>query len=476
MMPKWASLVALGLALLAGWMVPCSTSAYAQEASPDSAPAVRPAIRANRWQEDWSPLADPALRTNPMDGLKYIPLSPNDVLTYMSLGLTLRERYESVNAPSFGIGPNRRDSYLLQRLWIHADVHFNSDFRVFTELESALAPGKGTITPVDQNPLDVRLAFLEYTHRFSQGTLKARIGRQEFAFDLQRFVSLRDGPNVRQAFDAVWIDWETGPWRFIGFVSQPVQYNPQGVFNDSSGPSFRFHTLRVERHVLGDNELSAYYSRYERENATFLDASGAEHRNVFDVRFAGASVGFDWDLEAMGQTGNVGNKNIRAWALGSRVGYTFSNIPLRPRLGLQADAASGDRRRGDGTLGTFNPLFPNGYYFTLAGFTGYTNLIHLKPSLTITPASNLTLTAAVGLQWRQTTADAIYVQPNIPLAGTAGRPGRWSGAYGQIRADWAITPNLSAAVEAVHYQIGDAIRRAGGRNGDYLGVQLTFAW
>ena len=30
------------------------------------------------------------------------------------------------------------------------------------------------------------------------------------------------------------------------------------------------------------------------------------------------------------------------------------------------DSASGDRHPGDGTLGTFNPLFPNGYYFTLA--------------------------------------------------------------------------------------------------------------
>jgi hypothetical protein len=158
------------------------------------------------------------------------------------------------------------------------------------------------------------------------------------------------------------------------------------------------------------------------------------------------------------------------------VGYTFSDIPLQPRLGIQADAASGDRRPGDGTLGTFNPLFPNGYYFTLAGFTGYTNLIHLKPSLTIKPASNVTLMAAVGLQWRQTTADAIYVQPNTPIPGTAGQLGRWSGAYGHVRADWNITSNLTAAIEAVHFEVGDAIRRAGGHNGDYVGVQLGYAW
>jgi len=44
------------------------------------------------------------------------------------------------------------------------------------------------------------------------------------AFDLQRFVSVRDGPNVRQATTPAWLDWEQREWRFIGFWSMPVQY------------------------------------------------------------------------------------------------------------------------------------------------------------------------------------------------------------------------------------------------------------
>ena len=61
----------------------------------------------------------------------------------------------------------------------------------------------------------------------------ARVGRQDFLFDLQRFVSSRDGPNVRQSFDAVWADWETGTWRLIGFVSRPVQYFDERPFDDT---------------------------------------------------------------------------------------------------------------------------------------------------------------------------------------------------------------------------------------------------
>ncbi len=105
-------------------------------------------------------------------------------------------------------------------------------------------------------------------------------------------------------------------WRFIGFVSRPVQYNDAAPFDDISNDHFRFSTLRVERKVFGDNELSAYYSRYELDNAKYLDAVGNERRDVFDARFAGKRDALDWDLESMGQTGSVGASEIRAWAGG----------------------------------------------------------------------------------------------------------------------------------------------------------------
>ncbi|MDB5654035.1 MAG: hypothetical protein JWQ94_1648 [Tardiphaga sp.] len=448
----------------------------AHAALADSADVKRPAITSNRWAEDWSVLADPALRTRPVDELKYIPLYVTDPKSYVSLGANLRERYETNNAPNFGVGKTPGDSWLIQRLQVHADIRPNDNWQFFVQLEDDRAFDKAAISSADQDPLDLRLAFVAYTGALAGGTFKARVGRQDFAFDLQRFVSSRDGPNVRQSFDAVWADYETGLWRFIGFVSQPVQYRFADAFDDYSNDKFSFSTLRVERKVLGDNELSGYYSLYERASAQYLDATGEERRHIFDVRFAGASNGLDWDLEAMGQTGNVGAKQIGAWALGGRTGYTLSNVAWTPRLGLQADAASGDGHPGDGTIGTFNPLFPNGYYFSLGGYTGYANLIHLKPSLTIKPAERLTVTAGVGFQWRQTVADAVYVQPNIVVAGTAGKGDRWTGVYSQLRVDYAFNANLAGALEAVHYAVGDTIRNAGGHDSNYLGVELKYGW
>ena len=450
-------------------------AADATEVSASQNAAERPVPRSNRWQEDWSVLADPALRTQWGDAWKYIPLDSHDPGTYLSLGMNLRERAEMLDTANFGIGGSAADTYLLQRLQLHADLHWASYWQAFMQLEDVLTIGKKAIAGADRNTWDLLLAFVSYAHPFDSGTFKARLGRQDFAFDLQRFVSLRDGPNVRQSFDAAWVDWETTAWRFIGFVSQPVQYRDAQPFDDVSNRHFRFDTLRIERLLWGKDELSAYYAFYARDDARYLDASGDERRDVYDLRFAGDAAGLDWDLEAMSQHGHIGQKDIDAWAAGARAGYTWPGA-WSPRLGLQMDAASGDRRPGDGTVGTFNPLFPNGYYFSLAGFTGYTNLRHVKPSLTIKPAAGFSLLFAVGFQWRQTTADAIYVQPNIPLSGTVGQGSRWTGVYGQLRADYAFSPNVAGAVEAVHYQIGQAIRMAGGHDSDYLGIEARFAW
>jgi hypothetical protein len=73
----------------------------------------------------------------------------------------------------------------------------------------------------------------------------------------------------------------------------------------------------------------------------------------------------------------------------------------------------------------------------------------------------------------------IFVVSNwhfIGVPGTVGLPGRYTGTYAQFRADWAITTYSSFAIEAVHFVVGDAIRRAGGHDSNYLGVQIAYGW
>ncbi len=82
--------------------------------APVATVATRPAISSSRWDEDWLVLADLTLHTEPLDAFKYVPLSAIDPKSYLSLGLNLRKRFESNDAPAFGSGESRGDSYLLQ--------------------------------------------------------------------------------------------------------------------------------------------------------------------------------------------------------------------------------------------------------------------------------------------------------------------------------------------------------------------------
>lgn len=442
----------------------------------DDTVPTRPTINFYRWQEDWSVLADPRVPREPGDALKYISLSKTDPKRYLSFGVTVRERVVSTDPGLFGVDGGRRANYLLHRLEVHADAHLTANTRLFVQLENALAPGLAQPGPVDANRLDLRLAFLGTQAEWNGGLFKLRVGRQEMAFDLQRFVSVRDGPNVRQAYDAIWADYERNGWRIMGFASQPVQYRNQSDFDDYSNRHLTFSGVRAQRRLTETSELSVSFSDFHQDNVHFLAASGNEERQSVDIHYDGHAQGFDWDVEGMKQGGDISAKTVNAWAFGSLTGFTFTDWTWHPRVGLQLDAASGDHRLSGGEVGTFNPLFPNGYYVTLSGYTGYTNFIHFKPSLTLMPAQAVKFVAAVGLLWRQTTQDAIYVQPDIPVPGTAGEPGRRSSTYGQLQLNWTATRSLGLGLEFDRYFVASALRNAGGHDSDYLGAEVRWGW
>jgi len=435
-------------------------------------PAARPSILFNRWQEDWSVLANPSVPRQPLDDLKYLPLASN---AYLSLGADLRERFEANDAANFDVGGANAQNYVLSRMEAHGDLRWGR-LQAFVQLQSEFAPGKANLAPVDQNRMDLEQAFLGYMTELGDGILRLHAGRQQIAFDSQRFVSVRDGPNIRQSYDALWASYETGAWLFSTFFSLPVQNRDLRAFDDTSSNHLTYGGVRAQFQLTEDSNITVVLSNYKQDQTHFLSVSGTELRNIADVRYAGRAGGLDWDAEWMGQSGHIASRSIRAWAVGSRLGYTFEDAGWAPRLGLQVDAASGNDAANRQTLGTFNPLFPNGSYLTRAGYTGYVNFIHLKPSLTVSPRKDMTVMLAIAAQWRENTTDAVYTQPDNPVPGTAGRGGRYTGTYLHGRMDWQVTPHFTTTLEAVRFQVAGAIRQAGGHDATYLGIEEKFGW
>jgi hypothetical protein len=90
------------------------------QAADEEAPAMneipsRPVPLFNRWEEDWSALADERVPRQPFDDLKYLSLSSIDRLVYLSLGANVRERFEALNPQAFGTRSNRERPAVLRR-------------------------------------------------------------------------------------------------------------------------------------------------------------------------------------------------------------------------------------------------------------------------------------------------------------------------------------------------------------------------
>ena len=413
------------------------------------------------WTRDYSFLADPVKRTDRWDALRYIPLGGT---SYLSLSGEARLRYEDFTRnPQLGLSGLPKDDYLLERLLLGADLHLGSHFRAFAQLGDHQVDGKmGVISPSDASGVDLQQGFVE---ALWQGG-SVRVGRQEIVLGSQRFFALRDGPNIRQSFDAVRYTGRFGHSDLTVFAAHPVAIGPKDFddeTNRAQGAGAIYLTTPLNRDISAD----IYLFHFRRTAAKFAQGTASERRESLGVRvFTTRPQPFDFNIEAVWQFGRFGQDDIRAWTFASDFGWTF-DTRFRPRLGMKADITSGDHDLHDHALNTFNALFPRGGYFTENGIIGPSNLADLQPSLTLVFSKTVSVNLGAEIDWRQTTADAIYRQPNVPFPNTAGRGGLYTGAQYFVTPTWQATPHVSLSVAAVYFQVSNTVKAAGGGDSVY---------
>jgi hypothetical protein len=85
---------------------------------------IAPTYTLLRYDEDYSYLANPANRTDPLDLIKYIPLLDLGPLYFVTLGADICEQYEFIENDNFGLGSVNNHGYWLQRIMLYS---FKSD-------------------------------------------------------------------------------------------------------------------------------------------------------------------------------------------------------------------------------------------------------------------------------------------------------------------------------------------------------------
>jgi hypothetical protein len=438
-----------------------------------SAIAQLPPLQLVRPDENYSVLKDPEVRTGLEARVKYVPLGDEGV--WLSLGGEVRERMDSISPGHFGIGQDY-DAYILQRVLTHADLHFNDHVRVYAELSDHEVYGKHlTHAPTDSDGVDLQNAFVDLQPDSAE---RLRVGRQELMFSpQQRFVAVREGPNIRQSFDGLRATWSSAgsAWRIDAIAVRPLQLET-GSFDDRTDSGQCFWGAYVSRTMTAAGHswtLDGYGFELDRDAVSYGGVVGDEHRQSFGARLASGLGRWDLDWEVMLQSGAFAGQHIRAWAAGLDTGYAL-DVPWKPRLGFRLDVASGDRNSNDGRLETFNPLFPKGAYFNESALTSWVNLTAPRFSLRVQPRGDLTFEASVTGRWRTSVYDGVYLQPATLLPQTLRNTNRWVGAAYALDGSWKATRNIAVSAELVRQATGGAITDSGGRDSNFAMLVLQF--
>jgi hypothetical protein len=424
-----------------------------------------------RDQEDWSFLANPALREDFWDPIKYIPLGCDGC--YLTVGGEVREVFEQVGNDNWGKQPYM-NAFVLQRYMLHSDWHLGRHVRFFVQLKSGLESFRqGGPRPIDEKKLDFEAAFFEIGTTQRKNWAVLRVGRQELNYGSGRVVSIREGPNVRQSFDGVKIRSKAGAWNVDAFAVRPDTDNP-GFFDNAPDHRTAFWGVYATRPWRRGVSFDAYYLGLDRQGATFERGTATELRHTLGARLwrpiATKEPGLDFDYEGIMQFGSFGADNIRAWTFASDTGYTLTNLPLRPRFSVKSDISSGDNPESH-TLGTFNPLFPIGNYFGVLADTGPgpVNFIDVHPRMSAQLPHAVTFSTDLVVQWRENLNDGVYAVPGFLLVASEGSRARFVGYRPGVEVRWQIDRHAYLQADYGIFYAGQFLKEASpGRNINYM--------
>jgi len=386
-----------------------------------------------------------------------------------------RLRVESLDEPTFGLRDVENYTAIGQRLFVHADLAGASGPRLFTQLSLAREHGREPrARPFDRSRIDIAQLFADWRLTSNAGVLLLRLGRQELDLYGNRLVSVREGANLRRAFDLAFASYVHEHVLISTFVGRPVR-NREGVFDDEGDRHERFAGGSLAFSAAEADEtkyLGLFYFDRDRELASYADASGHERRHTFGVRFASRGSRYDAALQAAYQFGEIDSQPIRAYAVAGDFGMRQGSWPLQPRLGVSFGSASGDRAIGDRRLGTFDVIYPNLGYFTDAPLIYPGNTRDVQPNVTAHLSAAATLQTGCDFIFRNERDDAIYDQPGIALVQRDQVDGARAATLCYVKARWQPARWIELTTSFVHGRADTVLRAAGARSADYWLAQV----
>jgi hypothetical protein len=442
------------------------------------------------------------------------------------IGVQVRLRYEDKN--NFGVSQNggpaagandfksisadRNNSLEAERVTPH--LGYNADWYGF------FVEGRGSYTtgddrnpnPESNGPMDLHQAYLALGN-IKEFPVTLKVGRQELSYGDERLIGAFDWNNIGRTFDAAKLRWQSDSFSLDVFTSKVVISDDNNLDKSNDYDWFSgayFSTKLIPRQVT---ELY-FLSRNTSSGSPTVNGigltpllSGPASRDIYTIGTRWKSNAGDWNnwdylLEAAYQFGHfndtalpVATRSLKqeAYMATGSVGYTFANVSMTPRVGVELVYSSGDGNAKDGVHGTFDNLFPTNHrFYGIMDTVSLENIQIARLTASIKPVPRLTLTADMRGYWLADTHDNFYTVSGFRRGGIGATPGTGYGInpnYGSyvgseidLVASVKLAKWVSAEAGIGHYFVGDYIRQSlaaptvGSRDANYLYLQTTFTF
>ncbi len=427
-----------------------------------------------RYDDDFSQLKNDSLKKG-LGHLKYIPLGNKN---YISFGGELREQFQVYKNINFGDAPatfkNISANQLWHRLMLHSNIELGDHVRVFIQLNNTLRflNNNPVVPEIDENQLSLHQAFAE----IKSNHWKFRLGRQELFYGNHRLLTVREGPNTRQAFDGLVIKQTFKNGRIDFFAVSKVM-SKQYVFDDQSfkeGLVGMYGTQYFYNRRIG---LDYYAVNFQSKLRKYNYQTGFENRQTYGLRLFSNLHKINVEAEGAYQSGKFNELIICAYNVLADINMMI--LPSKKGIiGFAANAASGDKNRSDNKLNTYNLLYAKPAY-GLAVPIGASNITSLNPYIKINPIQKLNILAQVFFLSRNSDQDGTYspgMLENRPKpAMTFSTQKKSLGELYVIETNYQQTKNLSFAIDASYFKGGSYPKATGnGKNITYLSFKSTF--
>jgi hypothetical protein len=469
----------------------------------DSAPAAKPAqTKAQLTASD----AQPGLVN---DWLR----SQSSSFSAWDLGGQFRARYENVErlggAGDFSASGNASDNLMLLRTLVHLGYNPTPWLSFYAEARDSRGYLDEPSPNPDKDTLDLHQAFVQIGNP-ELFPLAAKVGRQELIYGDERLIGASDWTNVKRTFDAAKLRYEVEGFWVDAFVSRPViVWNDH--FNESDSHDWFSGIYASTTKLIPWQESEVYFLARNTGNGSpqFYGPppapQGATPRDIYTVgvhfkSLPGKLGGWDYNLEAAGQFGRyketaagaVAGRNLvqQAYAAVASGGYTWTDVPGKPRAALEYLYSSGDSNPTDGKHETFDNLFPTNHrQFGIMDIFSWQNVQILRFMGSIQPLKSLTVAADYRLVWLADTHDSFYTSKGARRGGLAATDGTgyginpnsssYVGSEIDLVATYAIRRDTSFQAGIAHFFVGDYVKSSlagigGARDATVFYAQFTF--